>query len=115
MKVSAPLELRRHVANYRRALVAAKDQREIPVEFSVEDIKRLAWHSRRGMLELDLLLVPFAEQKLMSLESDQLRKYQLLLAQEDQDLFVWLTKRELAPTPELQDIIMLVLNSRTSE
>lgn len=82
------------------------------MEFSAEDKKRLAWHSRRGMLELDLLLVPFVEQQLSSLTDEQLRLYQHLLTQEDQDLFIWLTRREPAPTPSLRDIVALILGSR---
>lgn len=82
------------------------------MEFSAEDLKRLAWHSRRGMLELDLLLVPFVESRIAALSSAQLQLYQQLLAEEDQDLFVWLTRRELAPTAELREIVALVLDSR---
>jgi antitoxin CptB len=82
------------------------------LEFSAEDIKRLAWHSRRGMLELDLLLVPFVENRVATLSSAQLLLYQQLLAEEDQDLFVWLTRREPAPTAELREIVELVLDSR---
>jgi antitoxin CptB len=83
------------------------------VEFSADDLKRLAWHSRRGMLELDLLLVPFVEQQLASLSTHQQQLYQRLLAEEDQDLFVWLTRREPAPSSELREIVALILNSRT--
>ena len=32
------------------------------------NIQRIRWHSRRGMLELDLILVPFAEQHFESLD-----------------------------------------------
>jgi antitoxin CptB len=77
--------------------------------FSAEDLKRLYWHSRRGMLELDLLLVPFAEHRLKQLPDEELHMYRELLAEEDQDLFMWLTRRSPAPTQRLQQIIDLVL------
>jgi antitoxin CptB len=83
------------------------------VSFSVEDIKRMGWHSRRGMLELDLILVPFAERHLPGLSESELKLYQELLQEEDQDLFVWFTQREAAPTSGLRQIIELVLGSRT--
>lgn len=82
---------------------------------SAADLKRLYWHSRRGMLELDLILVPFAEQVLPSLADDEVQLYRELLAEEDQDLFMWLTRRADAPTPRLQSIVNLVLGTRTRE
>lgn len=79
------------------------------VNFSPEDLKRLYWHSRRGMLELDLLLIPFAEEALSRLDQQQLEDYRNLLGEEDQDLFLWLTRRQAAPTAELQRSVELVL------
>ncbi len=77
-------------------------------------MKRLLWHSRRGMLELDLILVPFAENMLGKLSEQQLALYRDLLAEEDQDLFVWLTRREPAPTAALGQIISIVLQNHDS-
>jgi antitoxin CptB len=73
------------------------------------DLKKLYWHSRRGMLELDLLLVPFAREHLPGLEPENLEKYRQLLAEEDQDLFLWLTGREEAPEQALREIVALIL------
>lgn len=64
--------------------------------------KRLMWHSRRGMLELDLLLVPYAEACLQQMDAAALAAYETLLGQEDQDLFLWLTGRAEAPAHDLQ-------------
>ena len=79
----------------------------------IEERKRLAWHSRRGMLELDLILVPFAQKQLATLSWQQLQQYKALLAQEDQDLFVWLTQREVAPEAELQAMVDFILSRRS--
>ena len=84
---------------------------ETKTVFSVEDRKRMYWHSRRGMLELDLLLVPFAEERLPQLSDDELQMYSELLQEEDQDLFLWLTRRAAAPTPRLQQMIDTVLEA----
>ena len=71
--------------------------------------QRIYWHSRRGMLELDLLLMPFAREVFPTLsESDQLL-YQDFLAQEDQDLFVWLMERGEPDQPRFTPIIEQVL------
>ena len=77
---------------------------------TTEERKRLVWHSRRGMLELDLILVPFAQQQLPVLSLEQLQQYKALMAQEDQDLFVWLTRRGEAPEPGLQEMVDFILS-----
>lgn len=67
--------------------------------------KKLLWHSRRGMWELDILLLPFAEQKLLTLDyADQLL-YERLLTEEDQDLFACLVERALHPDKDIQSIV----------
>ncbi len=60
----------------------------------IADLKRMQWHSRRGMLELDLLLVPFSQDKLPDLNENDVCIYKKLLEQEDQDLFSWLIDKE---------------------
>ena len=74
---------------------------------------RLLWASRRGMLELDLILQPFTQNHYDSLEeSDQLR-YETLLECEDQNLFLWLMNREQAKDPDPQRIVQIIRDSRT--
>lgn len=75
------------------------------------DLKKMYWHSRRGMLELDLILVPFAESVLPGLADDQKRAYQELLEEEDQDLFLWLVRKQPVPEAGLKAIIDTVLAS----
>ena len=53
------------------------------------EYKRIYWHSRRGMLELDLILMPFVEQHLRRLPEDDQQRYVALLEQEDTDMFRW--------------------------
>ena len=70
--------------------------------------KKLLWHSRRGMWELDILLLPFAEQQLLSLSENDQRLYEKLLAEEDQDLFACLVERAAHPDPELQSLVVKI-------
>ena len=73
---------------------------------------RLMWASRRGMLELDLILQPFVENTYDSLsEHDQLR-FEALLEREDQELFVWLMKREQPTDPDTLRIVQIIHESR---
>lgn len=76
-----------------------------------EDIvrKRLYWHSRRGMWELDLLLVPFLEGRYDQLTPADQVLYRELLASEDQDLFTWLMRREWPQDPGLRRIVMMIV------
>lgn len=69
------------------------------------DYKKLVWHSRRGMLELDLLLLPFARERLPDLTDGDQKDYIRLLREEDQDLFAWLVDRHQHPDPALQSLI----------
>jgi antitoxin CptB len=67
--------------------------------------KKLLWHSRRGMWELDILLLPFAQHKLLELSSAEQQHYERLLAEEDQDLFACLVERAQHPDPGLQALV----------
>ena len=46
------------------------------------ELNRLFWHSRRGMLELDVLLVPFVREVFSGLGEDDQRCYRKLLENE---------------------------------
>lgn len=71
--------------------------------------KRLYWHSRRGMWELDLLLIPFLEKRYDQLDAALQADYQRLITLEDQDLFTWLMRREETQDPSLQPIVNLIV------
>lgn len=85
------------------------------MQFSEADRKRMLWHSRRGMLELDLVLLPFAQKYLHGLGEIELGLYRQLLDQEDQDLFGWFIKREIPPTADLHRIVTLILDLHSSD
>ncbi|EPC03399.1 hypothetical protein L861_17830 [Litchfieldella anticariensis FP35 = DSM 16096] len=71
--------------------------------------KRLHWHSRRGMWELDLLLVPFLEHCYDGLDSVDQAAYRELLDEEDQDLFIWLMRREWPEEPIRRRIVKMIV------
>jgi antitoxin CptB len=77
------------------------------------DLKKMYWHSRRGMLELDLILVPFAENVLPTLEEDQKNEYARLLLEEDQDLLLWLVKKIPIPDESLQEMVDFILSQHS--
>ena len=71
---------------------------------------RLFWHSRRGMLELDLLLLPFLEEVYRDLPADDQARYEKLLTSEDTDMFEWFMQRSRPQDPDLQRIVDLIVN-----
>lgn len=73
---------------------------------------RLFWASRRGMLELDLILLPFLENQYAELDATDQRRYQKLLECEDQDLFRWLLHCDSPTDADLQRIVDVIRDSR---
>jgi antitoxin CptB len=76
----------------------------------VEEINRMRWAARRGMLELDLLLEPFAATQYARLSESDRRSFQRLMGCEDQDLFAWLLQRGEPRDTELASIVQQILS-----
>jgi antitoxin CptB len=89
-------------------ILAAKFEERSMVE-EIE-LNRLFWHSRRGMLELDVLLVPFVREVYPSLNDIDRALYVRLLTCEDQDMFVWFMQRGESEDPELQRMVRMILD-----
>lgn len=57
-------------------------------------LKRLKMRSwRRGTREMDLILGPFADGELATMDAASLDAYERLLDENDQDLYPWITAR----------------------
>lgn len=74
------------------------------------EYKRLYWHSRRGMLELDVLLLPFLEEAYRDLEVADQDRYRMLLECEDQDMFGWFMQRNEPEDADLKRIVRMILD-----
>lgn len=59
------------------------------VMYTENEIKRIYWGCRRGMLELDLVMVPFFEQRFRQLADQDQQRFVRLLECEDTQLFQW--------------------------
>ncbi len=70
--------------------------------------ERCYWRSRRGLLELDLLLPPFVKARFDSLSSAQVSALQRLLDCEDQDVWDWYQRRSAPGDVGLAEIVELV-------
>ncbi|GBL04697.1 succinate dehydrogenase assembly factor 2 [Glaciecola sp. KUL10] len=78
--------------------------------FTAKRLARLKWACRRGMLELDVLFLPFVEQAFDDLEDHQKLVFERLLTCDDPDLFAWFMGHQKCKDPELSDMIKMVLN-----
>lgn len=76
---------------------------------SEEEINRMRWAARRGMLELDLVLEPFVTARYASLDAADRERFAQLMSCEDQDLFAWFLRREQPEQEELVSIVNKVL------
>ncbi len=66
--------------------------------------KKLQWACRRGMLELDVLLMNFLNEAYPALTEAEKTTFSELLSQADPDIMAWIMGRELAPTPAFAEI-----------
>ncbi|MDB6177594.1 succinate dehydrogenase assembly factor 2 [Paracoccus sp. Z330] len=53
---------------------------------------------RRGMKEMDLILGRFADECLARLPESRLASYERMLSENDQDLYLWVTRRVTGST-----------------
>lgn len=74
-----------------------------------DELNRMRWASRRGMLELDLVLEPFVNQCYSELEPADRQRFQQLMLCQDQELFGWFLRRETPDDPELSAIVQKIL------
>ena len=69
---------------------------------------QVIWRSRRGLLELDLYLTPFAERCFDDLSSNLQRQYVALLECEDPEILDWLKGGAKIP-PEREQIVAKII------
>ena len=77
---------------------------------SDEELNRMRWAARRGMLELDLVLEPFVQARYQGLDEADRARFQALMVCEDQDLFAWFLRREQPADGELSIIVSKILD-----
>ena len=70
---------------------------------------RLKWACRRGMLELDVIFMPFVDKAYDELEEEQKRTFERLLTCQDPELFAWFMGHEECDDPQLKEMVQLIL------
>lgn len=74
--------------------------------------ERTKWACRRGMLEIDLFLVPFFEHCYQDLTPEEKESFQQLLTESDPDLHAYLTTETKPKTQEVQEIVKKIRSYR---
>lgn len=73
-----------------------------------DEERRLQWHCRRGLKELDLFLSPFMERHYADLNAADKQRFIRLVSYEDMDLFNWFMGYTPAIDDEMENIIALI-------
>jgi len=71
---------------------------------------RLRWACRRGMLELDVLFMPFVDEGYDQLTESQKQDFERLLECDDPELFAWFMGHEECKDNALNSIVQIILN-----
>jgi len=75
---------------------------------NLKTFKQLQWQCRRGMLELDVILIPFLEEHFESLGVEQQFAFSELLTRADPDLYTWIMGFGDCEEDELTEIIKII-------
>ncbi|MCU7555736.1 succinate dehydrogenase assembly factor 2 [Alteromonas sp. ASW11-19] len=77
--------------------------------FTPKRLARLRWACRRGMLELDVLLLPFVNEAFEDLTYPQQETFERLLTCDDPDLYAWFMGHQKTDDPELAEMVDIII------
>lgn len=77
-------------------------------EFDLPSLGQLRWQCRRGMLELDYVLIGFLDQHFSNLSPEDQRLFVRLLDFEDQLLLDWVMGNVVPSDPDIRRLITLM-------
>lgn len=80
------------------------------MKLSELEYNRLRWRSRRGMLELDLLLLPFFDEVFDDLPESEQTVFIRLLEQDDPDLLMWFSRNGVSEDAEMAALVEKILD-----
>lgn len=69
---------------------------------------KLEWECRRGMRELDKMIMPFYKNHFDDLSESQQQAFVQMLSYTDPELFRWVMLQEKAPNQAISDLIELM-------
>lgn len=78
------------------------------LKIDIEKINNILWQCRRGMLELDKVLFNFVNNYYNNISIEQQQAFELLLQENDADLFVWIFGENLPDNTVLKNLILMI-------
>lgn len=72
-------------------------------------LRRLRWRCRRGMRELDVLMIRYLDHRWLHADAAERAQFERLLETEDDRLWRWMMRREVATDPELAALVERIL------
>ena len=81
-----------------------------PREVRIKRMRMRAW--RRGTKEMDIVLGPFADERLAGMDAPELDAFDALLAENDQDLLQWVLGQTTPPAAHVGLVAELGLHAR---
>jgi antitoxin CptB len=76
-----------------------------------ERLSQVKWHCRRGMRELDVLLMRYVDSDYVSSDRERQRAFEMLLSLQDPEILALLTGRVVAEDLPLQDVVQRLLTN----
>ena len=77
----------------------------------MKQFERARWRCRRGLLELDIVLLRFMDRYYMQLDEQGLEQLEQLLALPDNDLWDFITRRQVITNDNLRPVLELLQKS----
>ena len=76
--------------------------------------KSLVWQCRRGIKEIEILLLPFLEVDFEKEDQQTRESFIRLLAHEDLDIFEWFSGRSKPDDQDMESIVNVILSRMAS-
>jgi antitoxin CptB len=74
-----------------------------------EHLSQVKWHCRRGMRELDVLLMGYVDRAYLKADPEHQRAFEALLTLQDPEILDLLTGRVVAEDSRLNDVVQRLL------
>jgi antitoxin CptB len=72
--------------------------------------KALVWQCRRGIKEIEILLIPFLENDFVNEDQQTRDRFVRLLDQQDLDIFEWFNGRSKPDDEDMESIVNVILS-----
>jgi antitoxin CptB len=76
-----------------------------------EHLSEVRWHCRRGMRELDVLLMRYVDRDFLRTDQAHQKAFETLLSLQDPEILALLTGRVVAEDARLQDVVQRLLSN----